>query len=65
MSSEHVTVDGTLIEAWASRKSFVLKDEIRRDDDDPGNSTVNFRGEQSEQPDPCVDDGSGRSDWRG
>jgi transposase len=27
LSEEHFTVDGTLIEAWASRKSFVPKDE--------------------------------------
>ena len=46
VSSEHFTVDGTLIEAWASQKSFVRKDEKRRDDDDPGNPTVNFRGEK-------------------
>ena len=26
MSDEHFTVDGTLIEAWASQKSFQLKD---------------------------------------
>jgi transposase len=26
LSSEHFTVDGTLIEAWASMKSFVPKD---------------------------------------
>ena len=35
-----------VIEAWASQKSFVRKDEKRRDDDDPGNPTVNFRGEK-------------------
>ena len=46
VSSEHFTVDGTLIEAWASQKSFVRKDEKRRDDDGPGNPTVNFRGEK-------------------
>ncbi len=47
VSSEHFTVDGTLIEAWASQKSFVRKDEERAsDDDDPGNPTVNFRGEK-------------------
>ena len=46
VSSEHFTVDGTLIEAWASQKSFVRKDEKRKDDDDPGNPTVNFRGEK-------------------
>jgi len=27
MSTEHVTVDGTLIEAWASQKSFVPKEQ--------------------------------------
>ena len=26
MSDEHFTVDGTLIEAWASQKSFQRKD---------------------------------------
>jgi transposase len=47
LSSEHFTVDGTLIEAWASQKSFRLKDNPARDsDDDPGNPTVNFRGER-------------------
>jgi transposase len=49
MSSEHFTVDGTLIEAWASLKSFRPKDE-KPDDrdppDDPGNPTVNFHGEK-------------------
>jgi len=49
MSDEHFTVDGTLIEAWASTKSFRRKDRDGRDDDppdDPGNPTVNFRGEK-------------------
>ena len=47
LSSEHFTVDGTLIEAWASQKSFVRKDGQDRDDDgDPGNPTVSFRGEK-------------------
>ena len=46
LSDEHFTVDGTLLEAWASLKSF------RRTEagptpppDDPGNPTVNFHGE--------------------
>lgn len=48
LSSEHFTVDGTLIEAWAGQKSFQLKDE----DDvlkpppppDPGsNPTIDYR----------------------
>jgi transposase len=47
MSREHFTVDGTLIEAWASVKSFKRRDS--KDDkppDDPGNPTVNFHGEK-------------------
>src|SRR5574338_1412776 len=49
MSSEHFTVDGTLIEAWASLKSFRPRDEPPGDrppPDDPGNPTVNFHGEK-------------------
>jgi IS5 family transposase len=49
MSDEHFTVDGTLIEAWASLKSFRPKKEKPSDrppPDDPGNPTVNFRGEK-------------------
>src|ERR1041385_2461902 len=46
-SSEHFTVDGTLIEAWASLKSFKNKDGVDKDPpDDPGNPTVDFRGEK-------------------
>jgi len=48
LSDEHFSVDGTLVEAWASLKSFRAKD------DGPGatggtsgrNPTVNFHGEQ-------------------
>ena len=48
ISAEHFTVDGTLIEAWASLKSFKRKDGTSKgpDDDDKGNPTVNFRGEK-------------------
>jgi len=49
VSDEHFTVDGTLIEAWASFKSFRPKDERAQDrtpPDDPGNPTVDFRGEK-------------------
>jgi len=47
LSSEHFTVDGTLIEAWASLKSFKRKDQKPGDSpDDPGNPTVNFHGER-------------------
>jgi transposase len=42
MSDEHFTVDGTLIEAWASHKSFQRKDEGDNDSD----SGANFHGEQ-------------------
>jgi transposase len=49
ISAEHFTVDGTLIEAWASMKSFRKKGEKPQDrppPDDPGNPTVNFHGER-------------------
>src|SRR5208282_5356001 len=51
-SDEHFTADGTLIESWASMKSFARKDggdaeKIRRSkDDDPGNPTVDYKGEK-------------------
>lgn len=50
-SDEHFTADGTLIESWASLKSFVRKDGADAakvqcaKDEDPGNPTINFRGE--------------------
>lgn len=48
MSREHFTVDGTLIEAWASVKSFKRRNKNKDDKppDDPGNPTVNFHGEK-------------------
>jgi transposase len=46
-SDEHFSVDGTLIEAWASQKSFQRKDQPEPPPmDDPGNPTVNFQGEK-------------------
>jgi len=46
-SDEHFSVDGTLIEAWASQKSFQRKDRQEPpSQDDPGNPTVDFRGEK-------------------
>jgi transposase len=45
-SDEHFTVDGTLLEAWAGAKSFQPKDKKQTPPDDPGNPTVNFRGER-------------------
>jgi transposase len=47
LSDEHFSVDGTLIEAWASQKSFQKKDD--GDSGNPssgGNASVNFHGEQ-------------------
>lgn len=49
ISDEHFSVDGTLIESWASLKSFVPKDrpDAGRDEDgDPGNTDVDFRGQK-------------------
>lgn len=48
LSDEHFTVDGTLIEAWASLKSLRPKDGPDREPPpaDPGNPTVNFHGER-------------------
>jgi len=58
LSSEHFSVDGTLIEAWANHKSFQPKaqgrpnrrkkrpDRNRGGGGGPRNPTVNFRGEQ-------------------
>lgn len=51
-SDEHFTADGTLIESWASLKSFVRKDGADAGKiaaakaDDPGNPTIDFRGEK-------------------
>lgn len=44
MSSEHFSVDGTLIEAWGSHKSFRPKDED--DDDQDNNRWSNFKGKR-------------------
>jgi transposase len=48
LSDEHFSVDGTLVEAWASQKSFKKKSEAETamPVDDPGNPTVDFRGEK-------------------
>jgi transposase len=52
MSEEHFSVDGTLIEAWASMKSFRPKDEVKDDDNtppgpgSPSNRWVDFHGEK-------------------
>src|SRR5438309_8174818 len=47
LSDEHFTVDGTLLEAWASLKSFQRKDAKNAvPPDDPGNATVDFHREK-------------------
>jgi hypothetical protein len=48
LSDEHFTVDGTLIEAWASLKSFRPVDDPNQgvDSDDPGNIDVDFHGQR-------------------
>ena len=51
MSDEHFTVDGRLMEACASLKSFKKMDEAEEEksktgDDDPGNPSVDFHGEE-------------------
>jgi len=51
LSHEHFSVDGTLVEAWASMKSFVPKDDNSPKHDDTGssggrNAERNFRGQR-------------------
>jgi transposase len=49
LSEDHFTVDGTLIEAWASLKSFKPKDEKPKENDppdDPGNPSIDFKGQK-------------------
>ena len=45
LSDEHFTVDGTLLEAWASQKSFQPKDQVPPTDSG-SNPTVNFHGQR-------------------
>ena len=47
LSHEHFTVDGTLLDAWASQKSVQPKEGTPPPrDDDPKNPTVDFRGQR-------------------
>lgn len=49
LSDDHFSVDGTIIEAWASMKRFQAKDPDQRrppTDNDPSNPTYDFRGEK-------------------
>ena len=47
-SPDHFTVDGTLIRSWASQKSLRPQEGTapRKDDGDPGNPTVDYRGQK-------------------
>jgi transposase len=63
LSSDHFSVDGTLIEAWASLKSFRPKDEDAQssddDDDDKGsksNRWVDFEGGEAIERHARVED---------
>jgi transposase len=47
LSDEHFSVDGTLIEAWASQKSFQKKDTDEPDGPpESGNGSIDFHGER-------------------
>src|SRR5205814_7304564 len=46
LSDEHFTVDGTLLDAWASQKSFRPRDEEPPSPSSGGNRTVNFHGQR-------------------
>jgi len=51
LSSEHFSVDGTLLQSWASMKSFKKKDKLKDsgsddNDIDKGNPSVDFHGEK-------------------
>jgi transposase len=61
ISDEHFTVDGTLLEAWASLKSFRPKDSKQDPPDDPGNPTVDFHGQtRSNQTHESTTDGDAK-----
>ena len=64
LSDEHFTVDGTLLEAWASHKSFRPVDPVgkNKNDQEPkppaarwdeNNPTVNYRGEKRSNQTHC------------
>ena len=48
VSDEHCSVDGALLKAWESQKSYQKKDGDggATSGDGPGNLTVDFRGEK-------------------
>jgi transposase len=54
LSEEHLTVDGTLIEAWAGQKSCKRKAaEPPSLPDDPSNPSIDFRGERRTNATPA------------
>ena len=58
LSSEHFSVDGTLLKAWASMKSFVQKDNANGppagpDDSAGRNGDVNFHGQKRSNATHC------------
>ena len=63
LSSEHFSVDGTLLEAWASHKSFQPKDKPGRKPPTAGrNAEVSFHGERRSNETHAVDDRSRGAD---
>jgi hypothetical protein len=53
LSSEHFTVDGTLLEAWASPKSFRPKDGLSEPPGPGRNAQQNFHGERRTNDTHC------------
>ncbi len=54
LSDEHFSVDGTLIQAWASMKSFVKKDGTSPPPEDGGrNPSVDFKDEKCSTATPA------------
>jgi transposase len=61
ISDEHFTVDGTLLEAWASLKSFRPKDSQQDPPEDRSNPTVDFHGQtRSNQTHESTTDGDAK-----
>ena len=58
LSEEHFTVDGTLIEAWASQKSFQRKDRPKPPSGRPGQSERRLPRPEADERDARIEDGS-------
>lgn len=61
LSREHFSVDGSLIEAWASIKSFVAKDGSEDDDSPPSGGTTTRRGKGGKSR---IKKRKGRNAWK-